>query len=91
MIRLSGTRLGSAVLIGADKTDESLGVAYTEDAYTEDESLGVTYTQEESLDEDQTREAYPGTGFSENGLSADVEDSFVPSDPQAVGGQFDDT
>lgn len=26
MIRLSGTRLASAVLIGADKTDESLGV-----------------------------------------------------------------
>jgi capsular polysaccharide biosynthesis protein len=75
MIRLSGTRLGSAVLIGADKTDESLGVAYTQD-----ESLNVTPTR-----------AYPGTGFSENGLSADVEDSFVPSDPQAVGGQFDDT
>ena len=26
MIRLSGTRLVSAVLVGADKTDESLGV-----------------------------------------------------------------
>ena len=26
MIRLAGTRLDSAVLIGADKTDESLGV-----------------------------------------------------------------
>jgi capsular polysaccharide biosynthesis protein len=76
MIRLSGTRLGSAVLIGADKTDESLGVAYTRD-----ESLNVT----------QTRGAYPGTGFSENGLRADVEDPFVPSDPHAVGGQFDDT
>jgi capsular polysaccharide biosynthesis protein len=29
MIRLSGTRLVSAVLVGADKTDESLGVAST--------------------------------------------------------------
>jgi hypothetical protein len=29
MIRLSGTRLVSGVLIGADKTDESLGVTYT--------------------------------------------------------------
>jgi capsular polysaccharide biosynthesis protein len=28
MIRLAGTRLDSAVLVGADKTDESLGVAY---------------------------------------------------------------
>jgi hypothetical protein len=65
-------------------------VAYTEDAYTEDESLGVTYTQDESLNVTQTQ-AYPGTGFSENGLSDDIEDSFVPSDPQAVGGQFDDT
>jgi capsular polysaccharide biosynthesis protein len=29
MIRLPGTRLVSAVLVGADKTDESLGVIYT--------------------------------------------------------------
>ena len=29
MIRLSGTRLVSAVLVGADKTDESLGVTQT--------------------------------------------------------------
>jgi capsular polysaccharide biosynthesis protein len=29
MIRLSGTRLVSAVLVGTDKTDESLGVTYT--------------------------------------------------------------
>ena len=29
MIRLSGTRLVSAVLVGADNTDESLGVTYT--------------------------------------------------------------
>jgi capsular polysaccharide biosynthesis protein len=76
MIRLSGTRLGSAVLIGADKTDES---------------LGVTYTRDESLNATQTRGAYPGAGFSENGLSADVEDSFAPFDPHAVRGQFDDT
>jgi hypothetical protein len=76
MIRLSGTRLGSAVLIGADKTDESLGVPYTRD-----ESLNVT----------QTRGAHRGAGISENGLRADVEGSFIPSDPHAVGGQFDDT
>jgi capsular polysaccharide biosynthesis protein len=76
MIRLSGTRLGSAVLIGADKTDESLGVPYTRD-----ESLNVT----------QTRGASPDAGFSGNGLSAGAEDSFVPSGPHAVGGQFDDT
>ena len=31
MIRLAGTPLVSAVLVGADKTDESLGVAYTPD------------------------------------------------------------
>jgi hypothetical protein len=29
MIRLAGMRLVSAVLVGADKTDESLGVAQT--------------------------------------------------------------
>jgi hypothetical protein len=29
MVRLSGTRLISAVLVGADKTDESLGMTYT--------------------------------------------------------------
>ena len=29
MIRLSGTRLVSAVLIGADQSDESLGLTYT--------------------------------------------------------------
>jgi hypothetical protein len=32
MIRLAGTRLVSAVLIGADKTDESLGVTHMEHA-----------------------------------------------------------
>jgi capsular polysaccharide biosynthesis protein len=32
MIRLAGTRLVSAVLIGADKTDESLGVTHMPDA-----------------------------------------------------------
>jgi hypothetical protein len=32
MIRLAGTRLASAVLVGADKTDESLGVAPPPDA-----------------------------------------------------------
>jgi hypothetical protein len=31
MIRLSGTRLESAVLIGADDTDESVGATYTTD------------------------------------------------------------
>jgi capsular polysaccharide biosynthesis protein len=75
MIRLSGTRLGSAVLIGADKTDES---------------LGVTYTRDEGLNVAQTRGAHRA-GFSENGLSADVEDPFAPSDPRALRGQFDDT
>jgi hypothetical protein len=29
MIRLSGTRLVSAVLVGADNTDESLGLTHT--------------------------------------------------------------
>ena len=29
MIRLSGTRLVSAVLVGADTADDSLGVSYT--------------------------------------------------------------
>ena len=29
MIRLAGMRLASAVLVGADKTDESLGVTHT--------------------------------------------------------------
>ena len=33
MIRLSGTRLISAVLIGADHSDESLGVTYTPDSH----------------------------------------------------------
>ena len=33
MIRLSGTRLVSAVLIGADDSDESLGVTYTPDSH----------------------------------------------------------
>ena len=33
MIRLSGTRLVSAVLIGADHSDESLGVTYTPDSH----------------------------------------------------------
>jgi hypothetical protein len=32
MIRLAGTRLISAVLVGADKTDESLGVPPTPEA-----------------------------------------------------------
>jgi len=32
MIRLAGTRLVSAVLVGVDKTDESLGVTYTPDS-----------------------------------------------------------
>ena len=31
MVRLSGTRLASAVLVGADKTDESLGVVQTQE------------------------------------------------------------
>lgn len=31
MIRLAGTRLVSAVLVGADKTDESLGLTFTSD------------------------------------------------------------
>jgi hypothetical protein len=31
MIRLAGTRLDSVVLIGADKTDESLGVTRSQD------------------------------------------------------------
>jgi len=38
MIRLAGTRLVSAVLVGADKTDESLGVTYT----PEDDADGRT-------------------------------------------------
>jgi hypothetical protein len=29
MVRLAGMRLASAVLVGADKTDESLGVTHT--------------------------------------------------------------
>jgi hypothetical protein len=29
MIRLAGMRLASAVLVGADKTDESLGATHT--------------------------------------------------------------
>jgi len=33
MARLSGTRLVSAVLIGADHSDESLGVTYTSDSH----------------------------------------------------------
>ena len=33
MVRLSGTRLVSAVLIGADRSDESLGVTYTFDSH----------------------------------------------------------
>jgi capsular polysaccharide biosynthesis protein len=33
MVRLSGTRLVSAVLIGADHSDESLGVTYTSDSH----------------------------------------------------------
>ena len=33
MVRLSGTRLASAVLIGADHSDESLGVTYTIDSH----------------------------------------------------------
>ncbi len=36
MIRLSGTRLVSAVLIGADHSDESLGVTYTPDSHEVD-------------------------------------------------------
>ncbi len=71
MIRLSGTRLGSAVLIGADKTDDS---------------LGVTYTRDQGLNATQTRGAHRA-GFSENSLSANVEDSFVPFDPHAARGQ----
>jgi capsular polysaccharide biosynthesis protein len=39
MIRLSGTRLASAVLIGADRSDESLGVTYTPDRHEVDASL----------------------------------------------------
>jgi capsular polysaccharide biosynthesis protein len=33
MVRLAGTHLVSAVLIGADKTDDSLGITTTRDAY----------------------------------------------------------
>jgi capsular polysaccharide biosynthesis protein len=35
MIRLAGTRLDSVVLIGADKSDESLGVTVAQEAYTQ--------------------------------------------------------
>jgi hypothetical protein len=31
MIRLAGTRLDSVVLLGADKSDESLGISRTAD------------------------------------------------------------
>ena len=34
MIRLAGMRLGSVVLIGADKDDESLGLVYTRDEHS---------------------------------------------------------
>jgi capsular polysaccharide biosynthesis protein len=40
MIRLAGVTLDSAVLVGADRTDESLGVAHTPSAeYPSDESM----------------------------------------------------
>ena len=35
MIRLAGVRLDSVVLIGAEKTDESLGVTLTPEASTQ--------------------------------------------------------
>ena len=47
MIRLAGTRLVSAVLVGADKTDESLGVTQTPEA---DRNAEVV---EEGLQSDQ--------------------------------------
>jgi capsular polysaccharide biosynthesis protein len=37
MIRLAGTRLDSAVLVGADKTDESLGITRTRETGHDDE------------------------------------------------------
>jgi hypothetical protein len=33
LVRLSGTRLASAVLVGADKTDETLGTIPVPDAF----------------------------------------------------------
>jgi hypothetical protein len=35
MIRLAGTRLIAGVLVGADKTDESLGLAYVPETHDE--------------------------------------------------------
>jgi capsular polysaccharide biosynthesis protein len=39
MIRLSGARLVSAVLVGADKTDESLGVTYTVESASDPDAM----------------------------------------------------
>jgi hypothetical protein len=39
MIRLSGARLVSAVLVGADKTDESLGVTYTVESGSDPDAM----------------------------------------------------
>jgi capsular polysaccharide biosynthesis protein len=45
MIRLAGTRLVSAVLVGADKTDESLGVTYTSEVGRDAEAARGLATQ----------------------------------------------
>jgi capsular polysaccharide biosynthesis protein len=76
LLRLSGTRLVSAVLVGADRTDESLGVTHTPVVSAShlgtdktDESLGVTHT--------------PGAGrnaVAEEGLHSDADGSFVAAD-----------
>jgi len=50
MIRLSGTHLISAVLVGADKTDESLGVIHTQEADSAAEVTdGSPHTRAEGL------------------------------------------
>jgi capsular polysaccharide biosynthesis protein len=76
MIRLAGTRLVSAVLVGADKTDESLGLTHTPvvsavlvGADKTDESLSVTHA--------------PGAGrnaVAKESLHSDAEGSFVTAD-----------
>jgi capsular polysaccharide biosynthesis protein len=46
MIRLSGTQLVSAVLVGADRADESLGLAPAQQANRADDGLGLFSAQQ---------------------------------------------
>ena len=87
MIRLAGTRLVCAVLIGADKTDESLGVTPTSEAGRDAVTTqGVRARAEGSLARDRRGRSSGPDAVMAPGMQADASFAAAP-----VGEPFDES